>query len=129
MDKLKQNGYLLYNWLVGGNLRKSILLVSLLSIVFSSLIFAGEPTAISSALSQLCAQVKSFLGVAMMLMILLAAVIYAAGQIMGAETRARASVWATAMFTGAIFAAVIFLIVPWVIGLVVGGDVSDQIAC
>ena len=65
----------------------------------------------------------------MMLMILLAAVIYAAGQIMGAETRARASVWATAMFTGAIFAAVIFLIVPWVIGLVVGGDVSDQIAC
>ena len=129
MDKLKQNSYLLYNWLVEGNLRKSILLVSLLSIVFSSLIFAGSPTAISAALSQLCGTVKGFLGVAMMLMILLAAVIYAAGQIMGAETRARASVWATAMFTGAIFAALIFLIVPWVIGLVVGGAVSDQINC
>src|SRR3989344_3272037 len=119
---------------------KSLVLVSLFSILLASLSYAitlipggggggtaSGPTAIASALLSLCETVKGFLGVAMMLMILLAAVIYAAGQVMGAETRARASVWATAMFTGAIFAAIIFLIVPWVIGLVVGGDVSDQI--
>jgi hypothetical protein len=50
-----------------------------------------------------------------MLMIIFAGVVYAAGQMMGAETRARASVWATAALTGALFGALIYAIVPVVL--------------
>ena len=50
----------------------------------------------------LCMALKDTLPIVAFAMLLLAAIIYAAGQIMGAETRARASVWATAMVTGGI---------------------------
>ncbi len=72
-------------------------------------------TSIGTALSGLCTQVQQFLGVALVLMILLAAVTYAVGQIMGAETRARATVWATAMLTGAVIGAIIYVITPYII--------------
>ncbi len=91
------------------------LLLGLFLLNFAVLAFASTPADIATALSSLCSTVKSFLGVALLLMIILAAVTYAVGQIMGAETRARASVWATAMFTGALFAAIIYLVIPWAI--------------
>ncbi|MFA6908077.1 MAG: hypothetical protein WC263_04590, partial [Candidatus Micrarchaeia archaeon] len=53
--------------------------------------------------------------VAAMLMIILAGVIYAAGQMMGAETRARANVWATACLTGALIAILIAVVAPAVL--------------
>ena len=51
----------------------------------------------------------------MMFMVVSASLVYAVGQVMGAETRARASVWATSMFNGAIIAALIYLLVPFVL--------------
>ena len=56
------------------------------------------------------------LPVVAMLMIIFAGVIYASGQIMGAETRARANVWATACLTGALIAILIVVIAPSVLG-------------
>jgi len=47
-----------------------------------------------------------------MLMLVIAAVIYAAGQMMGAETRARANVWATAALVGALIGVLIIAIAP-----------------
>ena len=111
MNKLKTNNYL-------GEMWKSVLLVGLFSLLIVSFSFAqGQSivTALSSALKSLCTDVKGMLGIAMLLMIVVAALIYAAGQIMGAETRARATVWATAMFTGAVIAAVIYIVVPSVL--------------
>ncbi len=70
---------------------------------------------IKAALLGLCTTIKDMLGVGMMLMIVSAAIVYSVGQVMGAETRARASVWATSMFNGAIIAALIYLIVPWML--------------
>jgi hypothetical protein len=57
-----------------------------------------------------------------MLLIILAAAVYAIGQIVGAETRARASVWATAMITGALIGIVIYLVVPGLIKLMLPTD-------
>ena len=71
--------------------------------------------AIAKALQSLCVDVKAMLGVAMMLMVVSSAVVYSVGQTMGAETRARASVWATSMFNGAIIAALMYIIVPWML--------------
>ena len=39
---------------------------------------------------------------------------------MGAETRARATVWATAMLTGAIIGAILYVVVPWLIAKIIG---------
>jgi hypothetical protein len=59
-----------------------------------------------------------------MLMIVIGAVIYAAGQVMGAETRARANVWATSCVVGAIMAILIVVITPSVMTMMYGSTVS-----
>jgi len=65
---------------------------------------------VKDAMSSLCSGLTQMLPVAAMLMIILAGVIYAAGQMMGAETRARANVWATACLTGALIAILIVVV-------------------
>ncbi|MEK6979160.1 MAG: hypothetical protein AABW86_02975 [Candidatus Micrarchaeota archaeon] len=77
--------------------------------------FTGQGGEIYDALYQLCQLVKNSLAVGMMFMVVSASLVYAVGQVMGAETRARASVWATSMFNGAIIAALIYLLVPFVL--------------
>ena len=77
---------------------------------------------VSSAMSSLCGSLRSLLPVAAMLMIMIAGVIYASGQVMGAETRARANVWATAALTGALIAILIVVIAPPVLQAVNGNQ-------
>jgi len=78
------------------------------------------------AVNELCMGLKSMLPVAAMLMIILAGVIYAAGQMMGAETRARANVWATAALTGALIAILIVVIAPSVLSTIYGTEWSTD---
>jgi len=92
------------------NLRKTLIRVFIF-FLFSNLAFAATGD-IKSALATLCKTVSGLIPIASFLMIVLAAVIYAAGQMMGAETRARANVWATACLTGAIIGLVIVTIAP-----------------
>ena len=84
----------------------------------------GGLTNLQNAMKSLCQQAISLLAVAIILMIVLAAVVYAAGQVMGAETRARATVWATAMLTGAIIGAILYIIIPWLIAQIIGGTAT-----
>jgi uncharacterized membrane protein len=77
---------------------------------------------VSTAIQDLCGGLTSLLPVAAMLMIVIAGVIYAAGQVMGAETRARANVWATAALTGALIAVLIYAIAPSVLATIYGAD-------
>ena len=79
-----------------------------------------------NAMNSLCVGLKSMLPVAAMLMIILAGVIYAAGQMMGAETRARTNVWATACLTGALMAILIAVIAPSVLSTIYGAEWSAQ---
>ena len=102
--------------------RYFIILVVLANLV--SVAFAAE-TNIRDALSQLCNYATLFLSAAVIIMIILAGAIYAIGQMLGAETRARASVWATAMLTGAIIGAIIYLITPYVLQTLLGGGMID----
>jgi hypothetical protein len=82
-----------------------VLLVNLFSMSFAS-------SNIKSGLKSLCQTSQAVLGGIVMLLIVLAGATYAVGQVLGAETRARATVWATAMLTGALIGAVIYLITP-----------------
>ena len=73
---------------------------------------------VQNAVSQLCVSLKSMLPVVAMMMLVLAGVIYAAGQILGAETRARANVWATACLTGALIAILIVVVAQPVLQMI-----------
>jgi len=89
--------------------------------VLASAVFAASPlSGVQSAIGELCIGLRSMLPIAAMLMIILAGVIYAAGQMMGAETRARANVWATAALTGALIAILIAVVAPAVLSTIYG---------
>jgi len=91
--------------------------------------FAQGVAGFTNTVGELCNGVKGLLPVVAMLMVVLAGVIYAAGQIMGAETRARANVWATACLTGALISVLIVVIAPTVLGAIypgVGGCAGCQ---
>lgn len=78
---------------------------------------------ITNAMSCLCGQLMTILPVVSMLMIIGAGVVYAAGQFLGAETRARANTWATAMLVGAIIGIIITVLAPTILGVLYGkGD-------
>lgn len=90
---------------IGRYLLITVLVLNLFSVSMAA-------STIQSALQDLCEISQTFLAATIMVLIVLAGAIYAAGQILGAETRARASVWATAMLTGAIIGALIYIVTP-----------------
>ena len=96
------------------------LLIMVLVLNLFSLATAGGTASLCSGLRDMCRVSQAFLSAAMMIMIVLAGATYAIGQLLGAETRARASVWATAMLTGAIIGALIYIIAPIVISSMIG---------
>ena len=73
---------------------------------------ASQLTELKDALTGLCTGVKGLVPIVAFLMLVAGGVIYAVGQLLGAETRARASVWATAMLIGAIICILIVVITP-----------------
>jgi hypothetical protein len=101
----------------------------LFTVMFLGLVAAGSnPTErLQGALTQLCDALNGLLPIAAMLMVLLSAVIYATGQMMGAETRARANVWATSCLTGALIGLLIATIAPTILGLLLNN--GGPIAC
>jgi hypothetical protein len=100
-----------------------VLAVLMASVFAATTLLSG----VTGAVKDLCTGLKSMLPVAAMLMIILAGVIYAAGQMMGAETRARANVWATAALTGALIAILIAVVAPAVLGAIYNStDLSTQ---
>ena len=90
-----------------------VVLAALMASVFAAGV--SGLSQVSSAMSALCVGLTQMLPVAAMLMVILAGVIYASGQMMGAETRARTNVWATAALTGALMAILIAVVAPSVI--------------
>ena len=93
----------------------------LLSVFAVGLGFAGtSATQIATGICELYNTVQIVLGAVIFVLIVVAAIVYAAGQIMGAETRARASVWATSMIVGAVIGIIIYVLVPAILGAMLG---------
>ena len=91
-----------------------------ISLVMASLVLASVPD--SDAGTKITGLVKSIYclltGVFPLLifsLMVLAAVAYGAGQMFGADTRAKASTWAMACLTGAVIALVIYMLGPMII--------------
>lgn len=83
-------------------------------------------TEIKEGLCELYNLVKSVLAVVVFVLIVVAAVVYAGGQIMGAETRARASVWATSMIIGALIGVLIYVVLPMVMSSMMPEGAADM---
>ena len=84
------------------------------SALFAGLFFAQNEGLgkVSDAARQMYNDLAGVVPVVSMLMVIGAGVVYAAGQMMGAETRARANTWATAMLVGAIIGILIVVVAP-----------------
>jgi hypothetical protein len=102
----------------------SLTVLSLLSV----LVFSAAAPNISGTLYCLYNTMKGVLAVGMLLLVVIAAIVYAVGQVLGAETRARASVWATAMFTGAIIGALLYILLPYILKTLFADDAA-MVAC
>ncbi len=102
---------------------KKVMYGVLLMSLISGMVFAttNKTSTIKSGMCELYNMVNQLLAVVVFVLIVTAAIVYAAGQVMGAETRARASVWATSMIIGAVIGIVIYLLVPTIIGTMLGG--------
>ncbi|MCX6772493.1 MAG: hypothetical protein NTV88_01850 [Candidatus Micrarchaeota archaeon] len=112
--------------MVSRNMAKTAYYSLIFTIIFFGIVYA-QTAQLKNALESLCSSVHELVPIAAMLMILLAAVIYATGQMMGAETRARANVWATSCLTGAIIGILIATIAPAVLAIIAGPGYT--IAC
>ncbi len=97
-----------------------------LMLIFAGVVMASsDPAAkLENAIDQLCGTAIAILGAAVMLLVVLAAVVYGIGQVMGAETRARASVWATSMIIGAVIALIIYVVLPTVLATLMGENIE-----
>ena len=109
---MNKNGMLLT---IAQNARR-IFLAFFIMLVALNILFADEDTGGLSSLKcqigRFCGQLMQILPILSMLMLVLAGVIYAGGQMMGSETRAHATVWATACLTGALIGILIVVIAP-----------------
>jgi hypothetical protein len=69
----------------------------------------------------------------MLVCFLLAAIIYAAGQMTSADQRARFHGWATSLVIGAITCGVIYVLAPWIVhtlfGMTTNWNMASFIAC
>lgn len=102
---------------------KKIALFLLILVV--NLVMAQGTGEILTALCDLYKFLRDTLPIFGAVLIIFAAVIFAAGQVMGAETRARANVWATAMLTGALIGFAVAIIVPWFLDIIwAPGEIS-----
>ena len=91
-------------------------------VLFASMAFAQSAfTNVTTALTDLCTFITTVIPIVVMLMLVGAGAIYAGGQMMGAETRARANVWATAMLTGALIGVLIIVVAPIILTTMYGG--------
>jgi hypothetical protein len=100
-------------------------LILLFFLAISALAIAADPTAnVNDAVFFFCNGLMGILPVVLMILVVFAGVIYASGQIMGAETRARANVWATAALAGALIATLIYAIAPGVLSAIMGQPVN-----
>ena len=108
------------------------IMFAMMLLSFVSVLMAQQDAAannISCALYNLCKSAQTWLAIGMILMIILGAAVYAVGQMLGAETRARASVWGTAMVTGAVIAAILYVLVPYIISYILQGQQPSGSGC
>ena len=102
------------------NAGKALGFLMMLGLLFSYA--GGGGDSIRAGVCALADYAKALMASIVFSLIIVAAIVYAGGQILGAETRSRASVWATAMIVGAVIGIVIFVLLPPILSTMLYGD-------
>jgi hypothetical protein len=100
--------------------------------VFAGLAFATAPAStsgITSGLCQLKALIVGIIPTLALMMFLLAGLAYAAGQVFGAETKAKAQGWAMSLLVGGIIGIIIAVLAPFLVDIFIGMGLSGSRAC
>ncbi len=92
-----------------------LVMLSLITLSFSSSHSSDVTNRFKSAMCNLYNFLRDILPVALVLVIILAGVVFVIGQALGAETRARANVWATNMIIMSVIAVIVVYLFPWLI--------------
>ncbi|OIO21346.1 hypothetical protein COV61_01345 [Candidatus Micrarchaeota archaeon CG11_big_fil_rev_8_21_14_0_20_47_5] len=103
---------------------KKLQFFGLTLVLFAGAVFSATTADLTSGLSSLCTFINGVIPIIVMLMLVGAGAVYAGGQMMGAETRARANVWATSMLTGALIGIVIVAVAPGILTTMYSGGTT-----
>jgi len=89
--------------------------VRLISVFIALLSFSLVTSAsgIAEQLGEICGTIVSVVPIVALLMFITAGLVYAGGQIMGAETRSRANVWSSAMLVGGMIGLILAASAPY----------------
>ena len=90
------------------------------------LVFAADE--LECLLLDLCNQIMGIIPSLAFLLVTVAAVAYAGGQLFDAQTRARAQQWAISCIIGAVIGAVILIVVPAFLGALIKMSASGPIS-
>ncbi len=108
--------------------RAGIIGASLMSVSFATSAIATIGS-LNTAFGSIACTLFTILPPIAMVLVIMAAVIYAAGQVGGAEFRANASKWATALIVGAVLALVLVLLLPGILNALMPSTVFTTGAC
>jgi uncharacterized membrane protein YraQ (UPF0718 family) len=104
-------------------MRKGLIAIFML-IAFISLNFASEKISerLAYGLNNFCIMLKNLLPIVVVALFALAAIVYAIGQVFGAEMRSKATSWAMNMVVGGIVALIIWLLAKPIIQMLIGEE-------
>ncbi len=94
---------------------KNYTMIAFIAFFMLGSFFATSP--LQTTLSGIADQIKGLVPVVALLMLVLAGLIYGIGQVMGAEIRGRAAVWAQALLIGAVIGLMIMALADPLIGI------------
>ncbi|MEM0438011.1 MAG: hypothetical protein QXU54_01795 [Candidatus Micrarchaeia archaeon] len=106
---------------IKGGVMNRFAIVALFVLTFSAMTYAG----VGETLNNLCFQARGLIPIVAFVLIVFAGLVYAAGQVLGAEMRSRTNVWATTMVIGAIIGLIFTFSAPAIISLVAGAFGMD----
>jgi hypothetical protein len=87
--------------------------------IFVALIFS-QNTRLNSVFYFICTNSFFYLPIISLILVIGAGLIYASGQIFGADTKAKATSWATAMIIGAFVGFLLIFLLPPIIAIAYG---------
>ncbi|MEM3362363.1 MAG: hypothetical protein QXV83_00610 [Candidatus Anstonellaceae archaeon] len=108
--------------------RKQIAILFLIFLIQPLFSQSSDPTQeLTNELNKLCKQLHDLIPTLAILLVIFGAVVYAAGQLFSAETRARATAWASSCVAAAIIGILIAQILPSFLGALIGQEISCNV--
>ncbi len=99
---------------------KTLFVLFLLFEIFAFSMVSAATSNLQTALQQLCKFLYQVIGNLAIVMVALSSISYAAGQMLGAEMRARAILWSHSLLAGAVIGLLLVLIIPQVLAAMLG---------